>query len=170
MATGDRDWNDDPPSTLSQPGPRLSLGPAELPEVRALLDAGWQLAPDAPVWAFLPAVWPPEHRTWVFDRSTRTCIETIETASGRTSRVVPWTKADYAEVDTDLGALCTDAGVPARPRGRLWLLRTHAGTSLSDVLERAIREVQASGDGFRPSPRLTAATRKVIDQICATGG
>lgn len=43
----------------------------ELAEVVFLAQEGWVVAPDVPFLAFLPAIWPPEHRGWVPDRVPR---------------------------------------------------------------------------------------------------
>lgn len=47
------------------------LEPEQLPEVRERTAQGEELAPDAPMLVFLPAVWPRALRTWVPDRASR---------------------------------------------------------------------------------------------------
>lgn len=153
------DWSNDPPAPGSVPGGgRVDLAPEDLPEVRRLVDEGWELAPDAPVWAFLPAVWPRSQRTWVPDRGTRTAV----TFEGTTCRRMDWTGEDYAERDADYASLCRDAGVADRPAGRLWLLRPPAGWTVQRVLEQVVEEVAGAGAPFRASPELTTVTRRVV--------
>ena len=151
------DWNDDAPAPGSTPGGERVIDP---PEVHRLLEAGYELAPDAPVWAYLPAVWPPNYRAWVHDRMLRTGI--IHTAEGSHEQV--WDEGDYAEIDADYASLCRDANVPERPTGRLWLLKPPPGRTVQDVLDDILEEVTAAGAPFRTSPALTELTCRVLSQ------
>lgn len=152
-------WSTDPPAPGSVPTDgRDPAAPELLPEVRALVSDGWVLAPEAPVWAFLPAVWPRSHRTWVRDRGTRTSLS----FEGATSRRVDWRDHDYAERDADYASLCRQAGVTERPAGRLWLLRPPTPWTVEQILEQVVQELTGTGAPFRPSSALTAATRRVI--------
>lgn len=93
--------------------------------MRELAELGWELAPEAPMWVFLPYVWPPDTRTWVPDRSTRREVATTLDSSGHMTAVecrpLPAEESETQErgAATDLTAV----GIPPRPRGRLWLLR-----------------------------------------------
>lgn len=104
-----------------EPGERWAFPTAgELPEVQQLADRGWRAAPDAPYWLFLPAVWPAEHRCWLPDRLPR-----VSVASDGTDRViVPWTEEVAEDLYAETVAEARGAGLPAPPRGRLWLLRS----------------------------------------------
>jgi hypothetical protein len=126
------DWGlDQPANPAARPGEGVQdIEPGQLPEVRVLSAEGWQLAPDAPVLAFLPAVWPPELRTWVPDRSTRheqrfeqhpVNLAIYSTAT------VSATPAAREEAEADIDELLAAAGAPGRPRGRLWLLKPPQG-------------------------------------------
>ncbi|HKD97325.1 MAG TPA: DUF5956 family protein [Micromonosporaceae bacterium] len=116
------DWGLDQPAHGSSvaDGPRVPETADRLPEVAALAGQGWQLSPDAPALAFLPAVWPRTARTWVRDRATR--YETRWSDSGP-AQTVPWPDGLYEEMDAETDALLAEAGVPGRPPGRLWLFR-----------------------------------------------
>ena len=113
----------------------------ELPEVLKARDEGWFLASDAPMWAFLPAVWPAEHRRWLPDRSIRW---TRISCSGAPSTDVPWSAWDYFEHERDINELLTASSVPPRPAGRLWLLRTPEAfrdldSTIDSLAESAVR-------------------------------
>ena len=151
-------WTDQPPAVVSAPGPRLPVSAAELPEVRHLVAAGWELAPDAPVWVFLPAVWPPAHRCWVADRSTATMVETTD----HRSTVLPWTDAVRDEHDADLGDLCQAAGVSGWAAGRIWLLRGPAGRPVADVVAAVLADAEAAGTPVAATPELVAVVREVV--------
>ena len=114
-----RDWGLNSDSMRSG-WPSTAMLAHELPDVLKARDEGWYLAPDAPMWAFLPAVWPAEHRRWLEDRSIRW---TRVSCSGPPSTEVPWSAWDYLEHERDVNELLTASSVPPRPAGRLWLLR-----------------------------------------------
>ena len=114
-----RDWGLDS-DPMPSGWPSKAMLAHELPEVVGARDEGWFLAPDAPMWAFLPAVWPPEHRRWLEDRSIRW---TRISCSGAPSTTVPWSAWGYFEHERDTNDLLTASSVPPRPAGRLWLLR-----------------------------------------------
>ncbi|MEV6250699.1 DUF5956 family protein [Streptomyces sp. NPDC051742] len=101
------------------------LEPDRLPEVRELEELGWIFAPAAPMWVFLPYVWPRNARTWVPDRSTRWEIDTTFAAAGQLLDVEcrPVSAAEREARERDAAADLTVAGIPPRPSGRLWLLR-----------------------------------------------
>jgi hypothetical protein len=100
-----------------------------LPEVRELVELGWVLAPEAPMWVFLPFVWPPAGRTWVPDRSTRWEVDTVFDGDGRVLDVAcrPVAAGERETLEDDAAADLELAGLPPRPRGRLWLLRPVGG-------------------------------------------
>jgi hypothetical protein len=125
--------------------------------VRQLLADGWLRAPTAPVWAFLPAVWPRQLRAWVPARGT------WYHAGPAALRYLPLSIDDVADLERDAAALCAAAGVPPCPPGRLWLLRPIAGVTPKAVCEQSSQLV---GDGaFVASPELTEATRTVISGL-----
>lgn len=103
----------------------------ELPEVVAAGRQGFEPAPEAPMWCFLPVIWPDAHRAWVRDRRARTSV--VGWDDGRTQRV-HWAATNYAEIEADLNRLLAELGLPPRPPGRIWLLRPPPGRSLDEFL------------------------------------
>lgn len=126
----------------------------ELPEVRALMAQGWRPLDDAPYTVALPAVWPPEHRCWVADRLPRVVLGEGWAA--------PWSDEERDTVQRDLDGVVATCGLPPRPRGRIWLLRSPwPGIPLDDAIgamgERAReRGLPAMAEG------LTEAAREVL--------
>ena len=85
----------------------------------------FEVAPDAPLWLFLPAVWPVESRAWIRDNRIRQLRTMIE---GRWVDL-PWGTADYVEPEAGEQPLIQALGLPPRPAGRVWLLRPPPGVS-----------------------------------------
>jgi hypothetical protein len=138
VAETDWGFNEDPHPIAANDADagRSHLEPGELPEVTALAAEGWELAPDAPFLAFLPAVWPRGLRTWIPDRSTR-YSENWSAETNQTERV-EWTPEVRAVAEADEVTTLAEAGIDAPPRGRLWLLRPPPGfESVGDVLAAA---------------------------------
>lgn len=100
--------------------PSEPLPPERLPAVVAARTDGWCMAPDAPLWSFLPAVWPAAARAWVPDLSVRL---TRLQCDGGVDAIIPWSAWDHAETERDTDDMLVEAGIPARPFGRLWLLK-----------------------------------------------
>lgn len=157
------DWNNDPPSGLSSEEPS-TLAADALPEVLELRERGWVPAPEAPLFAFLPAVWPAEHRTWVQDRSTHFSVEFVDQEPGRLVRASAESTAAY---DNDMAGVCEQAGVPTRPARRLWFLRVPptAEVSLDDVLGLIKQRAKANGTPVRPSPAFTRAAVDTLAEV-----
>jgi len=113
-----------------QPGQSLQVDPyeesfpsaAELPEVRTLIDEGWWPLHGAPLFGLLPAAWPVPLRAWVPDRLPRVYGGgTTDSYWGAIGR--PPAGDDY-DPYYDLDREAASAGLPAPPRGRIWLLRS----------------------------------------------
>ncbi|MFJ7272644.1 DUF5956 family protein [Streptomyces sp. NPDC099050] len=124
------------------------LEPDRLPEVRELGQWGWSLAPDAPMWVFLPYVWPPDARTWVPDRSTRWQIDTTLDAACRLLDVAchPVSQAERETQERDANADLARVGIPPRPAGRVWLLRPLGGfKDVEGVLDHLCAGAEAQG-------------------------
>lgn len=141
------DWGrDEPPHESARPAgvtERLPVEPGALPEVQRLTADGWYLAPEAPMWCFLPAVWPRRARTWVPDRATR-YLE--EWRGDETPVTHPWPPELYEEMEADAAGLLASAGVEARPANRLWLLRVPPRfPHLDDVLDDLMVEADKRG-------------------------
>jgi Family of unknown function (DUF5956) len=141
--------------------PAAPLPPEHLPAVLAARADGWFLAPDAPLWSFLPAVWPTAARAWVPDRSVRLVHMSRDGPDGRDDVVVPWSAWDHAEVERDVDALLRSAGVPARPFGRLWLLRPPPHV---EDLDDAVDSL-AAGAGAAGVPLMCCAA--LVDCVAA---
>ncbi|QIG44165.1 hypothetical protein G5V58_16540 [Nocardioides anomalus] len=92
----------------------------ELPEVREARARGWEPVSEAPLWCFLPAVWPRAHRAWTPDRRIR--HSTYSSSDGTTGRT-PWSAWTYADVEASQNAILAECGFPPRPFGRLWFVR-----------------------------------------------
>jgi hypothetical protein len=152
-------WADDPPVTSEQQNRLMVVDEvSELPGVQALLRDGWQLAPDAPVWAFLPALWPRSHRAWVPNRAILTSMQ----YSGDNTWTEPLTEEDREEMDNLASDVCRRAGVDGFTPGRIWLLRPFRGKTAADVCGDAILRLERQGAAFHPSPWLTDAVREAL--------
>jgi Family of unknown function (DUF5956) len=153
--------------TAEEIDPAAHLSAEQLPEVRRLLADGWTLAPDAPMFAFLPAVWPADRRTWVPDRSAHVeqrSVVTATTGRVRAHHTVPVSPAARAEAEDDVDALLAEAGITGRPRGRLWLLKPPPGyASVDAVLDEVGRRAAAAGLGGELTAAYVRLTTEVLD-------
>lgn len=140
------DWGQDqPPAPIASVNAAPLDAPAEdLPEIQALAAEGWHLLPhDAPMWQFLPAVWPRAHRTWVPDRSTRYYSDYVD---GHFVAHAPWTPAMLESVESDINTRLIAAGLSPRPPRRLWLARLPEGfRSLDDLLQNLAETAERRG-------------------------
>jgi Family of unknown function (DUF5956) len=143
------DWDvDGDPLWFSRSGdgrvvPTESDDPLDLPAVRAAIKHGYEAAPEAPIWTFLPAVWPTAERTWIPD----TRVRHVQVAcAGERTRVVPWSTADYFEMESEANGILADCGLPSRPAGRLWLLKPPPGQpSLEHTLKALLASAERAG-------------------------
>lgn len=141
----------------------------ELPEVRELLSQSWQLAPDAPMLAFLPAVWPSNLRTWVPDRAThyekRYELDLKNRGSWR-SRLAVVSQESQAHEEDDIDNLLAKAHVIGRPRGRLWLLKPPSGfVSVDDVLDELGRLADAGGVAGECSRAYVKIAARILHRL-----
>ena len=125
FAMGQTDWGVDEAarsfgSASSSWDPVYSDQPEDVPEVAAARAARFFPADEAPLWCFIPAIWPVSERAWVRDCRVRHLNRSY--ADGRAERL-PWTAAEYAEIEVDTNRSLADLGLPPRPAGRIWLLR-----------------------------------------------
>lgn len=95
--------------------------PATLPAVQAAKLLGFEPAPEAPLYCYLPAVWPNHSRAWIRDIRVR---HALVSCNGEPSKREPWSTWDYFEVESDVNSSLTHCGFPPRPPGRLWLLKS----------------------------------------------
>ena len=142
------DWGlHDEPSSFGSPAsewePVDSDSPEDLPEVMAARAHAYSPTPEAPLWCFIPAIWPPEARVWVRDSRVRHLTRQCD---GGPPERLPWTAADYADHENDTNALLAELGLPPRPAGRIWLLRAPAAHgTVHDVLDDIWVGWQTSG-------------------------
>lgn len=113
----------------------------DLDQVRLARSAGFEPAPEAPLYCFLPAVWPREAKAWIRDTRIR---HAQVSSNGDPARRVPWSTWDYFETESDANSLLVECGFAPRPGGRLWLLRpppqfTDLGSTLAHVARSAER-------------------------------
>ena len=128
---------------------------------------GWVEAPDAPVWAFLPAVWPAEHRCWV-PEPTRIVSTWIQDRDQEPRRLPdrPWTAEEHEEHEADTNADLERIGVPPRPANRLWYLRLPKwATDLDDLLGQLGSAAEASGAGPGEDDFAQAVTRHIRERF-----
>jgi hypothetical protein len=138
-----------------------------LPLVQAARAMGYEPAPEAPLWCFLPAIWRNDARAWV--RDTRIRHQTVS-CGGKPASRVPWSTADYAEVEADTNDLLGECGLPPRPAGRVWLLRLPPGYfTLDDVMTRLMVAAEAAGADVMASARFVvhvdAELRRLFDAM-----
>lgn len=84
----------------------------------------------------------------------------------------PWTAADYADYEDEMNNLLRRLGVPARPAGRIWLLRgPEPGRSAQDVLEDVASQWQAAdraNDLGPGTPEFVEFTQQKLGEIFGT--
>ena len=108
----------------------------------AARDEGFEVAPQAPLWLFLPAVWPVEFRAWIRDNRVRH----LRTMTDGQWRDLPWGTADYFEVEANEQDVIRSYGLPPRPPGRVWLLRPPPAVgSLDQTLQRLSDAARSAG-------------------------
>lgn len=140
---------------------------SDLPAVRAAAGLGYEPAHEAPLYCFLPAVWPNESRAWVRDIRIR---HAQTSADGSPTGRVPWSTWDYFETEADTNGFLRDCGFPARPAGRLWLLRPPPGfASLDDVLRHLAKTAEAAGLELYAHPDFANHVERVVAQLFARG-
>lgn len=139
----------------------------ELPEVQRLEADGWRVLEPAPQLACLPALWPRASRCWVPDRLPRVVLEqrTSERAGGPVT-VRPPTDAEIAVDDEHADHCARNAGLPAPPRRRIWLLRSPWPEILPlPWLVRALQDIGWAAAGPTPTadPLAPVAARLLAD-------
>jgi hypothetical protein len=141
----------------------------DLPEAKQLVELGYHLMdPDAVRMVLLTALWPPEHRTWVPDRTERT--ERRWRSDGWTD-TQPLSDETRNTVDDEVDDVLRAAGVSPRPRGRLWFVRLPRGRKsvarYQASLQRRVDRAGVPDDG--PGPDWAALVRDLIAEDFAPG-
>jgi hypothetical protein len=124
----------------------------------AAREDGFEVAPDAPLWLFLPAVWPVESRAWIRDNRVRH-LRTM--TKGRWGDL-PWGAADYFEVEASEQEVIHSYGLSPRPTGRVWLLRPPPAVSNLD------RTLRLLSDAARSAGVATDVTPEFFDHSVRT--
>ena len=163
------DWDvDSDPAQFQRSGdrsfePTESDDPVDLPAVRAAREHGYEAAPEAPVWTFLPAVWPKAGRTWIRDTRVRHMQVACD---GEPSRPVPWSTADYFEMESDANGTLAECGLPSRPAGRLWLLQPPPGQpSLELTLSALLASASGAGLEVGSTTEFVEHVRRELDAM-----
>lgn len=140
--------------------------PDDLPEVQTLRHQGWEVAPSEPYLAFLPAVWPSEHRGWIRNR-----LPWVWFCPGDPPSIVPPSEDDLQmeqEIEEDYPANLEGTGIPVPPLGRIWLLRspypkvTVAQLASLITIEAERRAKSTGADIFRQKAYLIETARDVL--------
>ena len=124
----------------------------------AAREDGFEVAPDAPLWLFLPAVWPVESRAWIRDNRVRR----MRTMTRGRWGDLPWGAADYFEVEASEQEVIRSYGLPPRPPGRVWLLRPPVAVS---DLEQTLRLLS---DGAESAGVVADVTPQFLDHTVRT--
>jgi hypothetical protein len=143
--------------------PVYSDRPEDVLEVKAARSHGYFPAHEAPMWCFIPAIWPSGARAWVRDSRVRHLTRQCD---GGPLERLPWTTADYADNENDTNTFLAELGLPARPAGRIWLLRAPEpyGTA-QDVLDDIWVGWQASGGPAMATPAFVQYAHSRLHEI-----
>ncbi|MGP3951543.1 DUF5956 family protein [Streptomyces sp. 7N604] len=143
-------WNEEPHPLAKGHPDNADLEVNQLPEIIALHEQGWY-SRLGPRWQFLPCIWPPQHRTWVPNRSThyawQKCIDYSIDPQGTPlpRQRIRWTPALLGAWEEEANAELEDIGVPVpRPIGRIWFLRPFAGFAAVEEMVRHLDRITES--------------------------
>jgi hypothetical protein len=165
------DWGvDTDPAHFPGTGDRLapidSDDPQDIPAVHLAAERGYEPAPEAPMWIFLPAVWPRNARTWVPDTRVR---HKQVACNGEPTRGVPWSTTDYFEMEADANSILAACGLPSRPAGRFWLLKPpSAHPSLELVLNHLLASAERTDLQMMATAQFVEHVRKDLGVLYAT--
>ena len=164
------DWGLTTPE-LRVPGVRHSWDsvdsndPAAVPAAAGARALGFEPAPEAPVWCFLPWLWPDDARAWVRDARAR---HSTIVCDGQPPRRVASSAWDYAAGEADVNRLLAECGLPPRPFGRLWLLRPPPGfATLDDALHHLTVRALADGEDLMASAGFVRAVGREVARLFA---
>jgi len=140
----------------------------DLPNVRAAMAKGYEVAPGDLLWCFLPAIWPDSERVWTQDIRARQMQRFCD--DGRPPQTLPWPTSTYFEIEADMNSCLEECGVGPRPPGRIWLLRLPPGTGpLHDVLVGISRSADAAGLDIMCTTAFAEHTQRELQRIFADG-
>lgn len=139
------------------PGRKLP-GTADLPEMQALTAQGWSMVGGHPETWLLPVVWPPEHRCWLPDRYPHVRVG----FAGERSWIEPLPADNFQIIETEVAEDAAAAGVPPRPAGRLWLLRSPWPSLTAEMVFAVLRQWPDAREPWERPSILVAAAREVL--------
>ena len=101
----------------------------------AAREDGFEVAPDAPLWLFLPAVWPVESRTWIRDNRIRRLRTTDRGQVGRPALgdgglLRNGSQRARTDPGSGLAAASSGAAVVVAPTARCWRPGQHPSTAV----------------------------------------
>lgn len=141
--------------------------PHELPEVLEQARQGFLLLEDIYMWAFVPAIWPREHRRCPEDYST---LYSNAFCSDGTRARQPWTAGHYFDRERDTNDYLAEAGLPPRPAGRLWVLQPPARfPDLDSAFKELTRRVVDEGADFTLSAEVVDIVARVVQEWLTEG-
>ena len=159
----DLDWGGDEaryPHAATWLGPRVIARAEDLPGIEQARAEGFGVLDDSPMWSFLPYVWPEAHRAWIPDH--RVLSMTWSCTDG-TRGERPLSVAEIFEVESDCNVLLEEWRVPARPSGRVWLLRSpRPGQSLNDAQRDLLASWKAAGGDAYASRGFVQHVRRAL--------
>ena len=137
-------------------------GPATGADLK-LCQQGYEPAPEAPMWTFLPAVMRASVRAWILDTRIR---QARISCDGTSAQVIPWCTAEYFEVEADANELLALCGLPSRPAGRLLLLESPPDQrSLHGTLELLVKSATVAGLDAMASIALVEHVRQSLHEL-----
>jgi hypothetical protein len=143
--------------------PIYSDEPGDVPAVGLARAQGYFPAHEAPLWCFIPAIWPSAARAWVHDQRVRHLTRTCD--GGPLERLL-WSTADYARHEEDTNSFLAELGLPPRPAGRIWLLRAPAPYATpQDILDQIWAGWQASGGPAMATPGFVEYAQDRVREI-----
>ena len=119
---------------------------------------GFEVAPDAPLWLFLPAVWPVESRAWIRDNRVRQ-LRTM--TKGRWDDL-PWSAADYFEVEASEQEVIRSTAVASPSRTGVVVAPTDGSQRLGADPPTAERGAESAGVAADVTPQFLDQTVRTL--------
>lgn len=157
---------DDPPGPFRSADGVADADSDDVNDVPAVAEArtlGYFPAHEAPLWCFIPAIWPSAARAWTPDVRIR--HKTRGATAG--SRVfLPWSAYDHFSIEDETNLLLARVGLPPRPGGRIWLLKPPPGyDDLDAVLQHVWTSWRSSGGEDLMTPEFVAHAQRELGRL-----
>ncbi|MCQ3810121.1 MAG: hypothetical protein KTV68_06155 [Acidimicrobiia bacterium] len=122
--------------------------------------------PEAPMWVFLPAIWPSDRRIWTPVGSYQTMTYCYYPAADRSdTHKRTRTQEEQTEIDNDIDALLAEVGITPRPRGRVHYLEMPTGIfDLKEILESITARAHEEGVEPRCHKAFVLVAIQVIEE------